>query len=183
MEVVGNQRGVNFLTNKTPDALFLSPGVSPERVSSFIWPTLLILSPLSLCPPHNSHSLSSLPSSARCSQTARWGSFHPAWWVCSTCRWGDEQSEEVPYQFQQGGGTECGDPCGGWQEDAGETRQRERHHLRPNSHEHGEVGEERQRPPRKWDEYSRVRIMENNVDETCDHLHWLLLIYSKCKDS
>lgn len=171
MEVVWNQRGVNFLPMKRQMLYSYRPVRAwKESVHSFGPHCWSCLPPL--CLHLVTPTLSSLPSSTRCSQTARWGSFHPAWWVCGACSWRDEPSEEVANQFQQGGGTECGDPRGGRQEDAGEARQREHHHLRPNSHEHGEVGEEKQRPPIKWDKYSSIRIMENNVDGTGDHSHW-----------
>lgn len=130
--------------------------MSQERDSSFVLTLPAKPLSLSLSPPHTP-SFSVLPSFLpflyrlpRCSQAPRWGPLCHAGWVCHTCNRRDRQSEEVPHQFQQGGGTERGNPRGCGQEDAGETWQGQRHHLRPNSHEYGEawtgmVGENQRR--------------------------------------
>lgn len=74
----------------------------------------------------------------RCPQAAHWGPLPDAWRVCHACGAGTREGKEVTHRFQQDGGPECGDPGGGRQEDAGETWQRQRHHLCPHCHEHGE---------------------------------------------
>lgn len=133
--------GREFPFPSTPEPLLLSSGTSQEKDSSFIWPSLPSSRSLlySLC-------LSFLPLfHFRRSQASRWGSFYHAWWVCGT--WGGRarKGKEIAHQLQQGGRSECGDAGGGRQEDAGETRQGQRHHLRPHRHEHGERGEEKRR--------------------------------------
>lgn len=98
---------------------------------------------LSLCIFTHTLCLSSLPSihvPPRRTQASRWGPVHYAWWVCGARGWRERKGKEITHQFQQGGRSECGDPGGSRQEDAGETRQGQRHYLRPHCHEHGEDG-------------------------------------------
>lgn len=99
---------------------------------------------LSLCIFTHTLCLSSLPSihvrPPRRTQASHWEPVRYAWWVCGA--WGGRarKGKEITHQFQQGGRSECGDPGGSRQEDAGETWQGQRHHLRPHCHEHGEGG-------------------------------------------
>lgn len=143
------QRGewISWPFNTRAVPVLLSPGTSQEKDSSSIWPSLPSSLSFSLClclslvP-----SLPLLPSVLspfcphRRSQASCWGQFHHAGWVCDARGRRARKGKEIAHQLQQGGRSECGDPGGGRQEDVGETRQRQRHHLCPHRHEYGEGG-------------------------------------------
>lgn len=143
---VGSCVGIELLVQSTPDVILWSSSKSQEKKNaSFIQPSrhfslsfsfLLSYFLTPFDPPPFRHSPFKHP---RCPQAAHWGPLHYAWRVCHTCgtRW-TREGKEVAHRFQQGGGPERGDPGGSRQEDAGETWQRQRHHLCPHCHEHGE---------------------------------------------
>lgn len=115
---VGCCVGFALPVQSTPDAVH-----SQEKTQSSF--SLFFIHPLTLRP-------------HRCPQAPHGGQLHYAWWVCPTWSAWTREGEEIAHQFQPGGGPERGDPGGGRQEDAGETWQRQRHHLCSHGHEHGE---------------------------------------------
>ena len=73
------------------------------------------------------------PVPCRCPQASHRGHLSQVWWVRE-----HRAAQKISWKVTEG--PQRGDPCGSRQENGGQARQGQRHHIHPHGHEHGKGG-------------------------------------------